>query len=140
MRADFTLVRTELRTRYYRWMFLTAGAWNALAAAAILFLFTNSKLRAQMGISNPPDPVTLQLLAACLFLFGLGYYWVGGDLSNNHDLVKLGLIGKTIVFIVCFGHVLAGAFPLSLAIPSVGDLLFAVLFLEFLFHCRRKAQ
>ena len=121
-------------------MFLAAAAWNALAAGAILFLLTDAKFRMQVGLSILADPVTLQLLATCLLLFGLGYYWVGRDLSNNHDLVKLGVIGKTIVFIVCFGHALAGTIPAGLAIPSVVDLLFAALFFEFLVHCRRKAQ
>ena len=140
MLNDSMPLRSPSRGPYYRWMFLAAATWNALAAAAILFLFTKAKLRMQMGLSNPPDPLTLQLLASCLLLFGSGYYWVSRDLSNNHALVKLGVIGKPIVFIVCFGQAFAGAIPMSLAIPSIVDLLFAALFLGFLFHGRRKAQ
>jgi hypothetical protein len=126
--------------RYYRRMFLAAAAWNAFAAGAVLFLLTNAKFRTRMGISNPADPLSLQLLASCLFLFGLGYYWVSRALSKNHGLVKLGVIGKTIVFLLFFGQALAGSIPVTLALPTIVDLLFAALFLEFLVYWRREAQ
>jgi hypothetical protein len=140
MPSDFKHALREPRMRYYRWLFLAAAAWNAFAAGAVLFLLTNAVFRMRMGISKPADPLSLQLLGLCLFLFGLGYYWVGRALSKNHGLVKLGVIGKIAVFILFFGHALAGTIPVTLAIPSVVDLLFAALFLEFLVHWRREAQ
>jgi hypothetical protein len=54
--------------------------------------------------------------------------------------VKLGVVGKILVFILFFGHALAGTIPVGLAVPTVVDLLFAVLFLEFLIHWRKEAQ
>ena len=140
MPGDFKNAFTESRMRYYRWVFLAAAAWNAFAAGAVLFLFTNAMFRMRLGISNPADPLSLQLLASCLLLFGLGYYWVSRTLSKNHGLVKLGVIGKTIVFLLFFCHALAGTIPVILAVPSIVDLLFAALFLEFLVHTRREAQ
>jgi hypothetical protein len=130
----------ESRERYYRWMFLAAAAWNVFAAGAVLFLLTNAEFRMRMEISKPADPLILQLLASCLFLFGLGYYWISSGLSENHGIVKLGVVGKILVFILFFGHALAGTIPVSFALPSVVDLLFAALFLEFLVHWRREAQ
>jgi hypothetical protein len=130
---------TESRMRYYRWMFLAAAAWNAFAAGAVLFLLTNATFRMHMGISKPADPLSPQLLASCLFLFGLGYYWVSRDLSENHGIVKLGVAGKILVFILFFGHALVGTIPVTLAVPTVVDLLFAALFLEFLIHWRGEA-
>ena len=130
----------ESRMRYYRWMFLAAAAWNAFAAGAVLFLLTNAAFRMRLGISNPADPLILQLLASCLFLFGLGYHWVSRALSENHGIVKLGVVGKIIVFILFFGHALAGRIPVGLAVPTVVDLLFAALFVEFLLHWRKEAQ
>jgi hypothetical protein len=139
MPGDFERVPTESRTRYYRGLFLAAAAWNAFAAGAVLFLLTDTKFRTRMGISNPADPLSLQLLASCLLLFGLGYCWVGRALEKNHGLVKLGVIGKIVVFILFSGHALAGTIPVILAVPSVVDLLFAALFLEFLVYWRREA-
>jgi hypothetical protein len=130
----------ESRMVYYRWMFLAAAAWNAFAAGAVLFLLTNAVFRMRLGISHRADPLVLQLLSSCLFLFGLGYYWVSRTLSENHGIVKLGFVGKILVFILFFSHALAGTIPVGLAVPTVVDLLFAALFLEFLVHWRREAQ
>jgi len=140
MPSDSERALTESRTRYYRALFLASAVWNALAAGAVLFLLTNAMFRTRLGISNPADPLSLQLLASCLLLFGLGYYGVSRALSKNHGLVKLGVIGKIAVFLLFFGHALAGTIPVTLAVPSVVDLLFAALFLEFLVHWRREAQ
>jgi hypothetical protein len=128
------------RTRYYRGMFLMAAVWNILAASAVLFLLSDVKFRQEAGFPGPPDKITLQLLACCLFVFGLGYYWVSRDLSRNRDLVKLGVIGKPLVFLVFFGHAMAGEIPILLVCPSLVDLLFGALFLEFLVRTRGKGQ
>jgi hypothetical protein len=128
------------RARYYRWLFLSAGVWNMLSAGAVLFLLSDVKVRGEMGFPGPPDTISLQLLASCLFVFGLGYYWVSRDLSRNRDLVKLGVIGKPLVFAVFFGHALAREIPVLLVIPSTVDLLFGGLFLEFLLRTRGKTQ
>jgi hypothetical protein len=128
------------RARYYRWLFIAAAIWNVLSAGAVLFLLTNARFRREMGFPGPADTISLQLLASCLFVFSLGYYWVSRDLSLNRDLVKLGVIGKPLVFLVFFGHALAAEIPALLVGPSVVDLLFGALFLEFLVRTRRKAQ
>jgi hypothetical protein len=128
------------RTLYYRWLFITAAIWNVLSAGAVLFLLTDASFRREMRFPGPADTISLQLLAACLFVFGLGYYWVSRDLSCNRDLVKLGVAGKPLVFLVFFGHALAKQIPLLLVAPSVVDLLFGALFLEFLLRTRGKGQ
>jgi hypothetical protein len=140
MPGDSERALTESRTRYYRALFLASAVWNALAAGAVLFLLTNAMFRTRLGIANPADPLSLQLLASCLLLFGLGYYWVSRALSENHGLVKLGVIGKIAVFLLFFGHALAGTIPVTLGVLAVVDLLFAALFLEFLVHWGRAAQ
>ena len=127
------------RTNYYRWLFLAGAMWNALSAGAVLFLLTNPKFRQELEFPGPADTISLQLLASCLFVFGLGYYWVSRDLARNRDLVKLGVIGKPLVFIVFFGHALTHEIPMRLVFPSIVDLLFGALFLEFLLRTRVKA-
>src|SRR5208282_991720 len=128
------------RARYYRLLFLAAAVWNALSAGAVLFLLTRAKFRQEMGFPGPPDTISLQLLSSCLFLFGLGYFWVSRDLSRNRDLVTLGVIGKPLVFLVFIGHAVAQEIPMLLVIPSLVDLLFGALFLEFLVRTSAKSQ
>jgi hypothetical protein len=128
------------RAQYYQGLFLAAAVWNAFSAGAVLFLLSNARFRQEMGLPGPPDRISLHLLASCLFVFGLGYYWVSIDLSRNRDLVKLGVIGKPLVFVVFFMHALAQEIPILLVIPSTVDLLFGALFLEFLVRTRGKTQ
>jgi hypothetical protein len=125
---------------YYRWLFIAAAVWNLLSAAAVALLLGDARFRQGMGFPGPADTISLQLLAACLFVFGLGYYWVSADLSRNRDLVKLGVIGKPLVFLVFLGHAVMKEIPALLVAPSLVDLLFGVLFLEFLRRTRGKAQ
>jgi hypothetical protein len=108
--------------------------------APCCFLLTRAKFREEMGFPGRPDTISLQLLASCLFVFGLGYYWVSRDLLRNRDLVKLGVIGKPLVFLVFFGHALAQEIPVVLVIPSLLDLLFGALFMEFLVRSRGQSQ
>lgn len=129
-----------VRARFYRLLFLAAAAWNVLSAAAVLFLLTSLKIRNDIGYPGQVDAISLQLLATCLFVFGVGYYWVSRDLARNRDLVKLGVIGKPLVFLIFLSHALTKEIPASLVAPSVVDLLFGVLFLEFLVRTRGKAQ
>ncbi len=128
------------RAHYYRRLFVVAAAWNTLSGGAVLFLLTNVKFRQAMGLAGSADPIGLQLLASCLFVFGLGYYWVSRDLVRNRDLVKLGVIGKPLVFLVFVWHALAHEIPMILVVPSTVDLLFGVLFLEFLLRSSADAQ
>jgi hypothetical protein len=140
MLSESGVVLSASRARYYRWLFLGAAFWNMLSAGATLILLTDAEFRARMRFPGIPDSISLQLLATCLFVFGLGYYWVSRDLSRNRDLVKLGVVGKPLVFLVFILHVLAREIPVLLALPSAVDLLFGMLFLEFLVRTQSKAQ
>ncbi|HMD40926.1 MAG TPA: hypothetical protein VKH15_16695 [Candidatus Acidoferrum sp.] len=140
MRSESAAAFSRGMACYYRWLFLAAAAWNLLSTGAVLFFLTDARFRLRMGFPGSPDTISLQLLASCLFVFGLGYYWVSRDLWRNRDLVKLGVVGKPLVFLVFFWHALAKEIPMLLVIPSVVDLLFGALFLEFLIRTRIKAQ
>lgn len=115
-------------------MFLAAALWNALAAVAVLFLINKGNLRTAL------EATSQELLAAWLATFGLGYYWVSRDLSKNHDLVRLGAMGTLLVLVVFFGHLILGNITLRLVLPSLVDLLFGILFLEFLARFKSKPQ
>lgn len=140
MGIETSAARAIPRARYYEGLFIVAAIWNVFSAAAVLLLLTEASFRRAMGFPGPADTISLQLLAACLFVFGVGYYWVSRDLSHNRDLVKLGVIGKPLVFLVFFGHAFAREIPALLVAPSVVDLLFGALFLEFLLRTGGKRQ
>jgi hypothetical protein len=140
MASELLHMTGDASTRYYRRLFLAAAMWNMLAAFSLILLSFNSTFRSEVGFPASPDAICSQLLGSCLFAFGLGYYWLSRDLSRNRDLVTLGVIGKPLVFVVFFGHALARDIPPLMVLPSTVDLLFGVLFLEFLVRTRGKAQ
>jgi len=140
MASEFTRMTSDASTRYYRLLFLAAAMWNMLAAASLVLLSLNGTLQNEFGFPAGPEALCSQLLGSCLFAFGLGYYWLSRDLSRNRDLVTLGAIGKPLVFVVFFGHALAKDIPPLMVLPSIVDLLFGVLFLEFLVRTRGKAE
>jgi hypothetical protein len=140
MASETAQLVNDASTRYYKWLFLSAAMWNMFAVAALTLLSTNPKFRSVVGFPASPDAISSQLLGSCLFAFGLGYYWISRDLSRNRDLVTLGVIGKPLVFVVFFGHAVAHDIPPLIVLPSIVDLLFGALFLEFLMRTRSKAQ
>ena len=83
-----------------------------------------------------PDSLNLHLTISCICLLGIGYYWVSKDVFRNHAIVKLGVIGKTAVFSIFLGHAISGDIPYAFTAPAVIDLIFAILFLEFLLRMR----
>jgi hypothetical protein len=136
MGSDVDPATAEARSAYYRGMFVAAAIWNLISAACVIFALTKPSARAELGFPGTPDAIALQLLAGCLFVFGLGYYWVSQDLTRNRDIVKLGVAGKPLVFLVFAWHAFMKDISMMLLLPSVVDLLFGALFLEFLLRTR----
>jgi len=128
-----------LRGKYYRAMFLLAALWNGIAAVAALGPLSDASFRAKHGIAGNPDTMGLQLLAVCLAALGWGYYRVSRDLTATRDLVWIGALGKPFVFAIFLRHALIAAIPLWLGALSVVDLVFGILFVEFLVNVRRIA-
>lgn len=121
------------RSEYNRYLFLIAAifAW----AVAIIFTAISIIDKDQLEMVSDDIPVNLiyfHILMGVVFALGVGYYWVSLDFEKNRDLVKAGMIGKFLVFIIGIAYIIAGdANVTGLGVP-IGDLILAVLFLETL--------
>jgi hypothetical protein len=122
--------RPTVKLRRYRWLFIAAALWNWLVA--LISLVADEEIRSLLRMPPGADSLNLHLSISCICLLGIGYYWVAKDVSRNHAIVRLGIIGKVAVFSILLGHAIRGDIPYTLAAPGVIDLVFAVLFLEFL--------
>jgi hypothetical protein len=120
------------RDYYYNALFIAAACWNWLAGGAILFAET--PIRSWLGMPASNDPLSAQLFAATVIAFGIGYYLVGRETSRNRDLVKIGIVGKVLVFLLSLYHALAGDVPFAFVAAAAVDMIFAILFVEFLLH------
>ncbi len=124
------------RMKYYKNLFFVGAIWNWALTMPIFFFY--KPIFSFMGMEEPVYPGNLQSSMALAFVFGLGYYWVSRDLENNDNIVKMGILGKTAVFVLLLYYVIIGNIHWLMIFSGVGDLIFAGFFAEFLLY-KRKA-
>lgn len=115
---------------YYRKMFLIGAIWNWVATST--FIFGYKILFPLFGMQLPVYPTFFLMFLGLCFVFGIGYYWVSKDLTKNHGIVKMGIIGKLIVFVGLTWAGVTGQVHFILIGPGIVDLVFAILYIEFL--------
>ena len=125
------------RQSYYKKLFLLAAFWNWVATA--LFFVAWMPLFSLIGMTPPASPIFLHLFLALAFVFGIGYFWVSRDLFGNLAVVRMGILGKGAVFALMAFYWIKGAIPFLLVTTGVVDLIFAVLFAEFLLGQRNNS-
>lgn len=118
------------QTSTWKYVFLLKAAINWVES--VVLLFADPWIRSALSLKPLTNPEYSQLFLALVFVIGIAYWWVGSDISRNHEIVKFGILAQSSVFIVLAYHTLVGnVHPLYL-IPGVIDLVFAILFGAFL--------
>jgi hypothetical protein len=115
---------------YYKNMFFIGALWNWVAS--LTFAIGWKFLFPLFGMALPNYLVFYMLFLGLCFVFGIGYFWVSRDISSNHGIVRMGIIGKLLVFV---GFLIAwymGELPLIIVSAGFVDFIFALLFIEFL--------
>lgn len=115
---------------YYKYLFIIGAIWNIVLSIYALIFPGEPRLSGE----------SLMYYQGFVFLalvFGIGYFMVGIDIDKNHGIVIMGIIGKILVFILSLAYFLSGATSIDFAIIGVGDLIFAILFLEFLLNYKK---
>jgi hypothetical protein len=123
------------RRTYYQRMFYAAAIFNWLVAAMIIAKIV---FPAQIPIASPFDPFAGQAFALLIAVFGYGYFLVGRNPERNEAMVQVGVLGKLLIFLLFLSGALGGTLPFALMLPACADVIFAFLFLEFLFVGRRR--
>ncbi|QQS45677.1 MAG: hypothetical protein IPM66_17320 [Acidobacteriota bacterium] len=131
------MMRRE-RQVYDRLLFGTASAWNL--AAALMLLVNPDFLLARLGIEDPAARLLARSFASSVGTWGIGYGLIAVDARRFRDFAWLGAISKTIFFLIYAAAYLTGRIGGPGMAPAVVDLIFAALFLEFLFRTRRKPE
>ena len=123
------------RADYFRKLFVAGAIWNWLAALSLTLGYKWYFPLFKMDL--PQYPVFLILFLGLAFVFGIGYYWVSRDITKNHGIVKMGIIGKVFVFVVLLSAGMKGQVAWALVGGGAVDLAFAVLFIDFLVSCHK---
>jgi hypothetical protein len=118
------------REIYDRILFAVAAAWNLGAAATLVF--NPDFLLAKLNVNDPAARLLARSFASSVTAWGIGYALIAFDRKRFRDFAWLGVISKTIFFMVYAAAFFEGGISFAAFIPALVDLAFAILFLEFL--------
>lgn len=123
----------------WKYVFLLKAVINWIES--VVLLFADSSIRELLNLQPLLNPEYFQLFLALVFIIGIGYWWVGNDISRNHEIVKLGTYAQYCVFaVLAYQTVVGNIHPLYL-MPGIIDLVFAILFSLFLYsYSRSKSE
>lgn len=121
-----------LKRNYDRILFGLAAAWN-LGAAAML-LFNPDFLLGRLNIGDPAARLLARSFVSSVATWGIGYALIVIDRNRFRDFAWLGLISKTIFFFIYAIAFFGGRLSFPAFVPALVDLIFALLFAEFLWR------
>ena len=121
------------RERYERSLFVTAACFNWAVGLLILADFP---LAARLIDLSDPPTVWVHLVAATIVLFGAAYWLVAKQPERYRPFAGLGAAGKLTFAAIIYYHWFAGDASARLAMLVSVDVIFAVLFLRYLFSRR----
>lgn len=126
---------TSLRFTYYRYLFGISTIWNG--TLAIIFILWQKYLFHYMDMPTPEPFLWYMLFLGSVALFGAGYALIAMNPNKNQGIAFIGILGKIGIFLI-YGraYILHEIHGLLLCIAAC-DILFAILFTEYLFYCHK---
>jgi hypothetical protein len=126
------------RSKYHRLLFLIAAIWNWVLAASFLILpRINISYFLLGGYTIPPSLLWFDCFMGEILAFGIGFYIVSLNVNANHGIIAIGTFEKLWVFTLSLYYFLIHEATPLLLLVVIGDLLFALLFLEDLRAIRK---
>ena len=127
------------KRKYYKIMFLSGALWNIAIGVIFTFLalfaFPLAAMLFQLEI--PPSFVFIYAFLALVFAIGIGLFTVGINIEKNHGVVQMCAVEKYLVFIVFLMFFIMGDYNVGLFLPVVVDLIYGILFTEFLVNYKK---
>jgi hypothetical protein len=130
------------KSAYYKKLFFIAGLWNIVIAipAWIGMIFQPEFAAGIFGMAPPTLLYPYHAMLWFVISFGVGYLIVSNDITKNHGIVVIGILAKTLYFIDCVITLSLKQANVLLLLIGIGDLIFACLFLEFLYTFGKEQQ
>jgi hypothetical protein len=117
---------------YARTLFGVAAFFNFAVAAALLFLRPSFASLVALDPVAGTNLVFVYMTAFLIATFGYAYARIAQDARRYRPFIELGAIGKLLAVAAVTGPWLAGEVRWQLPLIVSGDLVFAVLFIDFL--------
>ncbi len=130
------------KIKFYRYLFLLSAIWNWVVALSLFFasIFILDIAAPIFGMEIPPSLVWFHVVLVLIFLFGVGFYLVSRDLTQNHAVVVIGILEKFSFFIALLIYFILGAINFLAFTLVIVDFVFGCLFLEFLINFSKTAK
>ena len=126
------------KKEYYKYLFLLASIWNlAVCILLVVLSLVSPDLITLFGVQMPPSLVHLQMIFVTLGIFGIGFIIVYLDIERNHGIVQISVIEKVSFFVVYFIYFIIGDVGLLVLMMILVDLIFGILFIEFLLNFKK---
>ena len=123
-----------LKSLYDQGLFAFAALFN-LAAAAML-LFKPDVLLGRLKIADPAARLLARSFVSSVATWGIGYAMIAADPVRFRDFAWLGVLSKTLFFLIYAVAFLRGQLSRQAFFPAIVDLILAGLFAEFLWRTR----
>lgn len=127
------------KRKFYKFVFLSGALWN-LAVAIVFTLLTTFALplaASLFQLAIPPSLVFIFGFLVLVFAIGIGLFTVSVDIDKNHGVVQMCAVEKYLVFIVFLVFFLLGDYNFGLVLPVIVDLIYGILFTEFLLNNKK---
>ncbi|MBI5710390.1 MAG: hypothetical protein HZC42_08825 [Candidatus Eisenbacteria bacterium] len=121
---------------WIRPLFLLAAAYDLILG--VVFLVAFKVIYARFDIALPNHPAYVQLNAALIAIFGIGFWFVARAPERNRDLIKLGILLKLAFAVTVLSYWFRHAIPDMWAPFAWADLAFAVAFVAALAALRPR--
>jgi len=127
---------------YYKILFLIAGIWNLGVAIPcwIGSVFIPDVFFNIFNMSSPASLFPFHAMFLFIIVFGIGYITVSRDITKKHGIILIGLLGKILFFIVCIITLSLNEANIMLLATGIIDLIFAILFIEFLLKIKKVSS
>ena len=123
-------------TSYARWLFRIAAAFNFAVAAGLLFLRPWLTPMLKLDPPTGTNLVAVNVAGVMVATFGYAYARVAADPVRHRPYVTLGIVGKVLVVAGTLVPFLTGTIDWRLPALSGADVVFSILFLDFLRRTR----
>ena len=125
--------------KYYKILFLVGGIWNIVAAITcwILSISATTFFFNLFKMPEAPSLFAYHCLFAVILALGIGCIIVSSDITKNHGLVIVMILGKILFFIVCLVTYFQNEANIFLVLIGIVDFTLSALFLEFLTRSRK---
>jgi hypothetical protein len=124
------------RRNYHRLLFSVAAIWNI--GAAIILIFNPDYMLETLSINDSSARLLARSFASSVTTWGIGYALIAYDQNRFRDFACLGAVSKMIFFAIYAVSYISGQIPSLAFAPALIDLVFALLFTEFLWRTSRN--